>query len=243
MRKLRMHSPIVGTGVGVIVLLISIVANKALDFLGVEELIYGIGIFIVILLGVAGIVWVIADESRQSELERIMIILKQVAPSSGFSWLYPGYSVIKLESEVKAKEIWVVSPHLLNDTGTSYEGRQGLSTIDTVDKNFKRGIAYTYIVPDIERVRTLVLHLHQTHASYHERIRVIQLPRATFQNLAISEIAIYDPNGGNPQVFMELPVMDAHTYWIKLNEEVAFPFVERVRQVIGESTAQKIVVS
>jgi hypothetical protein len=237
MGKLRMHSPIVGTGVAVVVLLISIVANKALDLLGVQEFIFGIGIFAVILLGVAVIVWVVADESRQAELERIMIILKDVTPSTGFSWLYPGSSMLRLEEGVKCKDIWIVSPHLLNDTGTTYEGRQGVSTIATVDKNLKRKIIYTFIVPDTERVKTLMFHLYQTHASHREQIRVIQLPPATFQNLAISEVAIYDPNGRNPQVFMELPVLDAHAYWIKLDEGVAFPLVERVRKVVEEKVA------
>ena len=196
-----------------------------------------------IILGVAAIIWLLADESRQTELDKIMTILKDMTPSAEFSWLHHANSILKLEVEIKCKDIWIVSPHLLNDTGSTYSGgKHGVSTITTVEKNLKRKVTYTFIIPDTEIMEERLSHLYRNHVPYGKQLRVIKLPQATFQSLglAISELVIYNPNmeaGHRPQVFMQLPVVDSYKYWIEIDDHEAFDVVARVRKVVEENVA------
>ena len=49
---------------------------------------------------------------------RTITSLQDAIPSAERGWLYRADELLKLENESKSTEIWIVSPHLLNDTGT-----------------------------------------------------------------------------------------------------------------------------
>ena len=135
-------------------------------------------------------------------------------------------------------EVWVVSPHLANDSGTQYEG--GLdrtSTVGTVQENLRRKVGYTFVVPDTDQIRALLPQLHRNYDLPRKRPLVVLVPPGVFQTLAVSEIAIYDPDlksRQTPLVFMELPVAIAHNYWALLDDGTAATFVTRVRNVIKD---------
>ena len=42
-------------------------------------------------------------------------------PLSGIDWLYDADDILQVEAQIFT-EVWVVSPHLANDSGTQYEG-------------------------------------------------------------------------------------------------------------------------
>ncbi len=164
--------------------------------------------------------------------------LTNVIPSAEFAWLYRGNDLLRFESEIKTKEIWIVSPHLRNDTGTQFVATLGTNTITTVQKNLRRRISYTFIVPNTDTIQALLPQLRKNYGGYPDQLHVITLPTEAFDCLAFSEIAIYNPRmeGSHlPHVFLELRVAVDHAYWVELIDEVAYTIIARVQQIIDKN--------
>jgi hypothetical protein len=176
------------------------------------------------------------------QFRRTLTSLRDVVPSAESAWLYSAPDILELESKVKSKEIWIVSPHLLNDTGTMYESQPGsVSTVKTGQKNLRRGINYTFIVPDTEQIQKLLPQLRSNYEGYEGSLRVITLPVTAFDRLAFSEMAIYNPRMEGrynpPRVFLELPVAVPHAYWVELADDVASVITARVQQIVDDKSA------
>jgi hypothetical protein len=163
-------------------------------------------------------------------------------PSVSQSWLYSGRALLKIEKESEATEIWVVSPHLANDTGVIYEKvapAGSIGTIATVQENLRRNIHYTFIVPDSDSINSRLPQLYKNYGDYPGQLRVIQQSPDVFMRLAHSEIVIYNPRLEGrrpPRVFLELPVRAAHQYWIELIDDVAYTIIARVRKLVDNNS-------
>lgn len=162
-------------------------------------------------------------------------VLKDIAPSTAYNCLYSQAQMVKLESEVQCKEIWVISPDLSNDTGNPEE-----NFIPAVQKNLKRKIIYTYIVPDTETVDAVLPYLKQIFTSHSEQLQVKKVSRDILQMLVTAHIVIYNPNmegGHTPQIFIELPT-DIRKYgkrcWINVDNDIGLKLLGRFRKLIEE---------
>jgi hypothetical protein len=162
-------------------------------------------------------------------------------PLNELGWLYHGNDILRVEAAVAAEtEIWVISPHLLSDTGSVHEGaQQGISTVATVQNNLARHVAYTFIVPDLPLLRP---RLKSLDLNYRGRgaYQVFKLRPEVFARLAVTEMVIYNPcttHGGTPRVFQELPLSLylKGTYWAELAEDLAFQFVRNATEAVEKS--------
>src|ERR1051325_7983943 len=75
--------------------------------------------------------------------ENVTRELKPISVKS--SWLYSDDDLAQIEAESNGNTIWIISPDLANVTGKAV-------IIDAVEKNIKRGITYTYIVPESDTI-------------------------------------------------------------------------------------------
>ena len=82
--------------------------------------------------------------------------------------------------------------------------------------------------------------LRRNYGKYPGQLHVITVSTNIFDCLSFSEIVIYNPrmdSHGPTRVFLELPVAPVHSYWVEVVDEVAFPIVARVQQIIEKHPA------
>lgn len=236
MRKPETSDLIIGTGVAILVLLIGTLIDKSLDLLGFQAVAIGAAIAIVIILGIIAIVWFLGRRGSEVELQKAIENLRSMAPSSRYEWLYTPAEMDEIEEKTKYKNIWIVSYDLSNDTGNP-----DTPIISILKKNLKRGINYTYIIPDIEHTNAVLPHLYQIFSSYSNQLRIIPLPQSTFDFFTTTHIAIYNPNmeGGQlPQVFIELPIQErgySKGYWVRVADDISLKVVGRFRNTIDNA--------
>lgn len=236
MRKPETRDLIIGTGVAILVLLIGTLVDKSLDLLGFQAVAIGVTISIIIILGIIGIVWFLGRRGSELELQRAIENLRSITPSSRYEWLYTPAEMDEIEEKAKYKDIWIVSYDLSNDTGNP-----NTPIISIIKKNLKRGISYTYIIPDIEHTNAVLPHLYRIFSSYPNQIRIIPLSHSTFDFFTTTHIAIYNPNmerGQLPQVFIELPIQErgySKGYWIRVADDISLKVVGRFRSAIDNA--------
>ncbi len=162
--------------------------------------------------------------------------ISSLPSTNGAKWFYTAEEILEFEERINTAEIWIVSPHLLNDTGTQFEtDPEGASTIDAAIANLKRQIDYTFIVPDTNKIRAALHQLRQNYQGHAGSVHSIVIPPDIFESLTISELAIYNPRMENRRprrVFMELPICIPHAFWIEVAEDIAYEIVARVNKVI-----------
>jgi hypothetical protein len=105
---------------------------------------------------------------RASEQPRIGLLHDHM-PSDRLDWQYDGSALLEVEKGSDVQQIWIVSPHLANDTGTAYEvladRPSALSTIDAVQYNLERKVHYTFVVPNAGHIRARLPQLRRNYES------------------------------------------------------------------------------
>lgn len=154
---------------------------------------------------------------------------------STLSFLYEGIDLLnEVEAKSKGKDIWVISPHLKNDTGQ----KEVKITTNIVLRNATtRIITYTFIVPKTAEVSRATKQLQAEFIDQTDRLRIIEIDAKQFRNLALVEWVIYNPlmaDGKFPDVFMQLPI-DELAWWTKVSDDVASVFLERVTRIMKEN--------
>lgn len=232
MKKPETNDLLIGTVTAVLVLLVSLVVGKALDLLNLKTVAIGISICIVIILGIVGLFYVIEHTNHRDEIDSIVKRLKEIIPATAFPWLRSDGELMDIESRIKCKEIWIVSPDLSHDTVRADIQR-------AVKKNIKRGVAYTYILPKTEAMNTLLPALRKLFASNINQLKIKQIPEETFRYLTIRHIAIYNPcmdDDNAPQVFIELPIK-GYGYWAETSQDVGIALTGRIRKLLEEESS------
>jgi len=222
---------LIGTVTAILVLLVSLVVGKALDLLDLKTVAIGTFICIVIVLGIVGLFHVIEHASHKDEIDIVVKRLNELIPPTGFSWLLSDAGLIDMESKVKCKEVWIISPDLSHDTVRADIQR-------AVKKNIKRGVTYTYILPKTEAISALLPSLRNLFASNDSQLKVTQIPEEGFRYLTIRHIAIYNPNMENdnaPQVFIELPIKGCG-YWAEIAQDAGIALTGRIKKLIKEES-------
>ena len=250
MRKPQTRELLWGTVTVLILLLISILAAKALDRLDWKPVIIGSVTFAMLVCGVVTLVLKFQHTSHQEEIQGLakshrdevdalsaehraeidFLIqkLQGIIPPPSFKWLLSDADVARIEAKVKAKEIWIVSPDLHFDV---IEGSfQALTK-----RNFVRGITYTYIVPKEDRIQARVTMLQHVYADYLSQVKIRQVPKDELRVLAIGTIDFYDPYTEHARVFLQLPVAQ-RGYWIEVSREDAHSLIGRFRRIAEDES-------
>jgi hypothetical protein len=239
MRRPELDDLLIGTATATLVLLISLMVGKLLDLLEMRVFIVGVAIFFFVVVGIVGLVHLMSRTEHRKEvehvttthLEEIEVLLKglrMLVPPTGFPWLVSDAELIAIEGKALGEEVWIVSPDLAHDTVRA-------DIQKAVRKNLKRGLNYTYIVPNNERITALLPALETLFSSQVNRLRVVRVTDEVFRGLAIRHIAIYNPcvSGDEaPHAYLELPIQGSG-FWVKLSEEHALTLTGRVRQLLS----------
>jgi hypothetical protein len=112
---------------------------------------------------------------------------------------------------------------------------------EIVEGNIRRGIKYRFILPVSENgerheAREALWRIFTEHSGDRE---IYELPQHEFTKLAVTHFLMLNPKVEDEQnhlrVFLELPVVGQHNYWIEVDKEAAYTFVERFDTVAAKT--------
>lgn len=215
---------IIVLGVGLLVLVTSIVVGKAMELVDLRHVVVGAALSLLILWISVAVTQAMAGTAQVRELEALARRFAAILPA-GFDWLFDDAQVAEIATNAKGKDIWIVSPDLAHVTLTGIFKQP-------VQHNIKRGIRYTYIVPSTEAIAALVPVLRQVFAEFPDKLHLKQIPRDVFQAITVTHIAMYNPNmedGSPPRVLLELPIA-RRGYWVEVQYDAALALIGRFRQ-------------
>lgn len=245
----------------IILLGFSLFISRGIESLSLPDLLASLIGLIIVAVGNAGLLaWVITQTNNGrvneqiSSLEKGILNLatlqdsmvskialqakhvRDIVEPKNNEWLYPpGY--MSVETNYDGKTIWVVSPDLSNDIVQSDDSNPDAHTVGIVKDNIRRGISYTYVVPDTPLIRGRVSHLDKQFEDHPEQLRIIYLPILQFVFLPETELIVFYPDSGKnkiSRVFMSLPVKTAG-WWVEINRQTSEVFVGWLSGIISEN--------
>ena len=221
-------------GVGILTLFFAVLLNKAYEKLGLTCLLYALAIVLLLVLGTVAIVAAFLRSRDDQAFDEHLRIIKRLIEPRRFPWLISEGEIKVIEGCAIGKEIWVVSPDLMNDTGKA-------EIIPTLLKNAARGIVYSYVVPDTPLIRTRINELKEVFAKYPDKLRGAILPQNDFRLLSHTHLVIYNPRGEKTQpgrVLLELPIND-RDWWVEMSRNDAAEFIGRAADIL-DSTSEHV---
>lgn len=180
---------------------------------------------------VVGLVFVISfavfrclHSTISDRLDALENTVRSVKAAFGKDWLISREELLRLEEKTKAAEIWIISRGLQEETDEE-------TYLRVVRKNIKRGITYTYIVPDNEVTRAKAEQIKSAHENSGQ-IGFRFMTEEFFDLAAAQDIAILGPVGrdaANMRAYMNLPTGgEGSEYFIVLGKEFAERLVGRL---------------
>ena len=150
-----------------------------------------------------------------------ILATQQVENETGFDWLYTTKDLAR--HMTTPKNIWVVAQHLYRNALVS-------PVRDVMAENLKAGATYTFIVSSADDSAEL----QRISAAAPGRVQVVQITEEEFQNAAVTDYFILEPDSDGLTVLLELPIA-ARGYWIEVDREAAIGLVGRFRKYASRS--------
>jgi hypothetical protein len=144
------------------------------------------------------------------------IILSEKNNTSIPEWLFSWAELNQIEKNYTGKDIWIISPTLDHDTANN-----DLTPI--LLSNAKKGIKYTYIVPDNELIESRIRDLERIFANHIRQVNIFKFSEKRFSFMFSTHLVVYNPNkelGMPSRVFQELPV-DGRDWWVEMTRDNA----------------------
>ena len=219
--------------VAVIIPLLTIVVSFALSEIQSAPSIgwRGVVCAIILVLGLYGIVvwWVRRPLIGMLEELKSDLVLKHFETQR--SWLLDTTQLAAYERNVKAKEIWLITSDLLDDS-------QGGPFMKVVTRNLQKGIRHVYFFPDTPENKARADAIRAAQKS--DLLTFVLLPDSFFFLVPKLDIAIYNPRGegGLPQsAFMGIPVPGESDHY---HAAVSLDFIHRIVGTLLEAYKKQV---
>lgn len=176
---------------------------------------------------------------QEAEVGSILRQLKSVASQLHFLWLCDDDALAKREAEVTG-DVWIISPDLLNVTEKS-------QISEAVKRNIARGINYTYIMPNSEKISWALPHLEKLAKKHSNRLHKIILDQEEFRRLSVTHIAIFNAgptsDTSSLEVFLELPIEEPdgkriRGHWVQVQRDAAKDLAGRFSEIIRRKSRE-----
>lgn len=141
-------------GVGLVAAVGSVILTAIRLKVGLPQLSIVLGIAALLILGVVFICERSWKKTLRKEYQWQLEQLRSVVDPKRPTWLYTSNEIDRIERDSPGKDIWVISEDLSHDTGKDV-------TASVVRGNAKRGVRYTYTVPDTDIIRARKVELKQ----------------------------------------------------------------------------------
>ena len=179
----------------------------------------GVACAIVLVLGLYWIVvwWVRRPLRQMLEELKSDLVLKHFQTQQ--SWLLDTTQLVAYERNVKAKEIWLLTSDLLDDS-------QGGPFMKVVSRNLQKGVRHVYFFPDTPENKARAEAIRAAQKS--DSLKFVVLPDSFFFLVPKLDIAIYNPRGeGGLQqsAFMGIPVPGESNHY---HAAVSLDFIHKI---------------
>jgi hypothetical protein len=215
-----------------LVLLVGTLVGKSYELLTIRQVVVGV-VLTFCIFAIQNALLVNVQSTRQhDEFDAVLHRLRVLTPAPAISWLLSDAELAEAETHALGRHIWIVSPDLHNVTD-----KQVIR--NAMMRNMEKGITYTYIVPHTADVGGVLPRLRSLFQQHQRQLRLVRLPADEFDTLAITHIAVFNPDMDNDspsEVFFELPVEDAagHTfrgYWVRVAAHSRRGIIGRFRAI------------
>jgi hypothetical protein len=171
-------------------------------------------------------IWIFGKPLAKILLELKEELIQQRAPTN-FSWLLDTEQLASYERTVKAKEIWLITSDLLDD---SSDGPFHI----VVRENLKRKIKHVYFFPDTpeNRARATIIHKSQQQSAL---LKFVYLPNNFFLLVPKLDVVIYNPQGESGMIragFMGIPVPAEGNHY---HAAVSIDLIDKLVGTVSES--------
>ncbi|MBI4026525.1 MAG: hypothetical protein HY360_16180 [Verrucomicrobia bacterium] len=218
--------------VAVIIPLLTIVVSFALSEMQSAPSIgwKGVVCAIILVLGLYGIVvwWVRRPLIGMLEELKSDLVLKHIQTQQG--WLLDAAQLVSYERNVKAKEIWLITSDLLDDS-------QGGPFMKVVSRNLQKNIRYVYFYSNTPENKARADAIRTTQKS--DLLKYVVLPDSFFFLVPKLDIVIYNPRGEgglSQSAFMGIPVPGESNHY---HAAVSLDFIHKIVGTLLESEAYK----
>lgn len=143
----------------------SAVLDQALNIYSTLSVIAGIGVTLVIFLKVIYTQAKLMTNQHDEKLCSLIAQLSEIVPERKYSWLYSDAELALFEGNAGGKEIWIISPDLLNVADKPV-------IQNVVKANLRRGITYTYIVPHKDEINGIIPSLRKTYEGFDAQLKI-----------------------------------------------------------------------
>ena len=168
---------------------------------------------------------------NEERIDKLIKIFNSSEFKEKLDFIFSKYEVDEIERNQQEKDIWVVSPNLENDTNNS-------DVVPIVRENAKKGVRYTYVVPDNELIDAREQELQAVFKGIRCKARIVKVSEKDFFLLTTTHLTVYNPQGenGTPgRVFLELPVQN-RGWWVEMCRQDASYYIGRVRKIIDHNS-------
>jgi TIR domain len=179
-------------------------------------------------------------ENWWPQLERALLDIQRTyehESTTGYDWLYGSRDLSEIQLNTNCKSIWVVIPMM----------RHALQTTcvrEVVESNIQRGIKYRFILPLSDEPHAAREVLWRIFSERAGEKQIYEVPQHEFTQSAVTQFILLNPKVEDEQhplrVFLELPVIGQHNYWIEVEKEAAYTFVERFDTIAAKTGAAVI---
>lgn len=204
------HSPVfvAGTGVGVILLAMSIDAVK--DRVSPEALAAGAAIFIFLAVMNMAVNATVNRLHNQDYFDQRLEVLNNIIISNNMNWLVNQKYVQMLE--MGAEEVWAFAPEL------TFSIQPGTEIFEAVETSLARGCRYKVFMPNQPETHRILSDYRRLHKFAPGQVEFILVPHEEYVFHTI--ISVYNPRSGHPRAIEWLPVENL-TAWLEMDQKHA----------------------
>lgn len=228
-----------GLVVTAIVLIFGLVISKMQDLLKISEVVVA-GAFVLSTIIISSCVvayfsgelskkWDSDAGSIRNHVASLESAIEAMATAAKVDWLVTNQQLMRIESEIKGGEIWIITGSLEEEISEElYE--------PVIQENIKKGVVYRYLIPDDPLLRNRA-------ATLKERVKASPqvsfhfISHTLFKIVAQQDVAIYVPERGSnrrPRGYMNLPLPQGGTdYFIAMGDDHSERMVANLKQFLS----------
>jgi hypothetical protein len=165
-----------------------------------------------------------------------ILVSSDVESIAGFKWLFLPDDIATIQARVDCKSIWVITSDLYK-----HSLRPAVEAV--VQKNMRRDVVYTYIIPNSEDNDSSAQEFQRISTINNNHPNIQRISVDQFNNLAAADYIIVNPDCSDHyqlQMFLELPTESEDKYWIEVESKATPKFVARFLPLAnGQSIKQQ----
>jgi len=203
-----LHSPIFVAASGIGVLMMAFTIDSLREYLSIESVAVGTGLFLFIVLINLVVNNMIGKMQNQDYFDSRLEVLNNIILSNNLNWLVNQKYVQMIE--MQADEVWAFAPEL------TYAIQPDSAIFKAIQVNLARGSRYKIFMPNTPETHRIIADYRRLHDFKPGQVQFVLVPHEEYVFHTI--IVIYDPLSNNPHAIEWLPI-DNLVAWLEMDRK------------------------